>query len=76
MYATVVQLQRLAITSGSPSSEPIASFVSAKISDAAPAAQPARAIAQSKETLGARAPRRAGASTIAEALMLSALLPY
>src|SRR5438874_2125313 len=74
MYASVVQLQRLAMTSGSPSSDPIASFLSAKISDAAPAAHPASAIAQRTETLGVREPLSDGAS-IAEALMPPSLLP-
>src|SRR5205085_2925224 len=67
-YATIVQLQMLAITSGSPSSGPMPSFASAKSSDAAPATTPPTAMADSAGTPGARPrplPRgRAGADAL------------
>src|SRR5215218_3589734 len=44
----------MAITRGSPNSPPMASFVSAKVSEEAAAAQPPSAMAQSTDGLGAR----------------------
>ena len=45
-YETVIQSASRAITSGSPSSRPIASFVSARTSEMVASTQPARAIDQ------------------------------
>ena len=70
----MVQLQRLAITKGSPSSSPMASFVSANASEDAPAAHPKSAIAQSSGALGARAILRF--ATCANAEELTLLTPY
>src|SRR5919106_1045852 len=54
-YETVIQTERDASTSGSPSSLPIESFVSAKASDDAAAAPPARATAPRRRDLGGAA---------------------
>jgi hypothetical protein len=77
MYAATIQSASSAMISGSPSSTPIASFVSASTSEKAAAAHPAAATAEIATRFGSRARRGCASSAIAEAVidsLLSALV--